>query len=346
MKIAINGFGRIGRTFFRAAFAENLEIVAINDLGDLKTLAHLLKYDSNYGKFESEIVVQNDSLQIGNKTIKMLSEKDPANLPWKDLGVDLVIESTGVFTTYDSASKHITAGAKNVIVTAPCKGAPTQGSESRHEVVGKEKIKTIVLGINEEEFDPANKVISMASCTTNALAPVADVLHKNFKILKSTMTTIHSYTMDQRLQDDAHKDLRRARAAALSIIPTTTGATVAATEVLPDLKDKMDGISYRVPTATVSLLEFVALLEKNTTKEEINEAFKKSASDPKYQEAIDVSAEPLVSTDFKGNPHGAIVDLLSTQVVDGNLVRVVAWYDNEMGYSYRLVKFCQYINNK
>lgn len=332
MKIAINGFGRIGRTFFRAAYKEKLEIVAINDLGDLKTLAHLLKYDSNYGKFEDEIVAKDGNLQVGSTTIKILSEKDPANLPWKDLGVDLVIESTGAFTDYEGASKHVTAGAKNVIVSAPCKG--------------ESKIKTIVLGINEEEFDSSNDVISMASCTTNALAPVADILHRNFKILKSTMTTIHAYTMDQRLQDDAHKDLRRARAAALSIIPTTTGATVAAAEVIPDLKDKMDGISYRVPTATVSLLEFVALLEKNTTKEEINETFQKAANDPKYQDGIDVSAEPLVSTDFKGNTHGAVVDLLSTQVVDGNLARVVAWYDNEMGYSYRLVKFCQFLENK
>lgn len=332
MKIAINGFGRIGRTFFRAAYQEKLEIIAINDLGDLKTLAHLLKYDSNYGKFDAEITTEDGVLRVGNQDIKITSEKDPANLPWKDLGIDLVIESTGVFTKYESASGHITAGAKNVIVTAPCKG--------------EAKIKTIVLGINEDEFDPTNNVISMASCTTNALAPVASVLHKKFKILKSTMTTIHSYTMDQRLQDDAHKDLRRARAAALSIIPTTTGATVAAAEVIPELKDKMDGISYRVPTATVSLLEFVALLEKNTTKEEINEAFQKSANDPKYQDAIDVSSEPLVSTDYKGNSHGAVVDLLSTQVIDGNLVRVVAWYDNEMGYSHRLVKFCKFIENK
>lgn len=332
MKIAINGFGRIGRTYFRAAYREKLEIVAINDLGDLKTLAHLLKYDSNYGQFTAAVEVKDNCLQIGDMTVKIFSEKDPANLPWQNLGVDLVIESTGVFTDYESASKHITAGAKNVIITAPCKG--------------ESKIKTIVLGINEQEFESTSNVISMASCTTNALAPVADVLHQNFKILKSTMTTIHSYTMDQRLQDDAHKDLRRARAAALSIIPTTTGATVAAAEVIPDLKDKMDGISYRVPTATVSLLEFVALLEKDTTKEEINQAFEKAAGDPKYQGALDVSTEPLVSTDFKGNIHGGVVDLLSTQVIDGNLVRVVAWYDNEMGYSHRLVKFCQYIENK
>lgn len=332
MKIAINGFGRIGRTFFRAAHKENLDIVAINDLGDIKTLAHLLKYDSNYGPFEGIVKVEEGDLVVDAKIIKITSEKEPENLPWKDFEIDLVIESTGVFTTYDGASKHITAGAKKVIITAPSKDS--------------ENIKTIVLGINEEEFDLEKDVLSMASCTTNALAPVAAILHENFKIVKSTMTTIHSYTMDQRLQDDSHKDLRRARAATQSIIPTTTGATMAATEVIPDLKGKMDGISYRVPTATVSLLEFVALLSKDATKEEINDAFRQAAKDPKYQDAIDVSEEPLVSIDFKGNEHGAIIDLLSTQVIDGNLVRVVAWYDNEMGYSHRLVKFCKYIESK
>lgn len=332
MKIAINGFGRIGRTFFRAAARENLEIVAINDLTNVKTLAHLLKYDSSYGRFEGALEVKDGKLFYDTLEIQVFSEKDPEELPWKDLEVELVIESTGVFTDRENASKHIKAGAKTVIITAPSKG--------------EESIKTIVLGVNEEEFEPKEDILSMASCTTNALAPVAAVLHQNFKILKSTMTTIHSYTMDQCLQDDAHKDLRRARAAGLSIIPTTTGATVAATAVIPDLKNKMDGISYRVPTATVSLLEFVALLEKNTTKEEVNEVFRQAAGDLKYQDALDVTAEPLVSADFKGNPHGAIVDLLSTQVVDGNLVRVVAWYDNEMGYSHRLVKFCKFIEGK
>jgi glyceraldehyde-3-phosphate dehydrogenase type I len=270
MKIAINGFGRIGRTFFRAAQDKNLDIVAVNDLGDLKTLAHLLKYDSNYGKFDQEIKIEENQLIVNGKEIKALSEKDPSLLPWKDLGVDLVIESTGIFTDYEEASAHIKAGAKNVIITAPVRG---QG----------DKVKTIVLGVNEEEFDPKKDILSMASCTTNALAPVAKVIHDNFKVQKSTMTTIHSYTMDQRLQDDAHRDLRRARAAGTSIIPTTTGATVAASEVIPDLKDKMDGISYRVPTATVSLLEFVALVGKNTTVEEINNVFKKASEDEKYK---------------------------------------------------------------
>lgn len=332
MKIAINGFGRIGRTFFRAAQDAGLDIVAINDLGDIKTLAHLLKYDSSYGQFGAELRIEEGRLIVNDKKIKVLSEKEPERLPWKELGVELVIESTGVFTDREGASKHITAGAKNVLITAPAKG--------------EEPIKTIVLGVNEKEFNSKESVLSMASCTTNALVPVADVLHQNFKILKSTMTTIHSYTMDQRLQDDAHKDLRRARAAAVSIIPTTTGATVAAAAVIPDLKNKMNGISYRVPTVTVSLLEFIALVEKNTTKDEVNAAFCTAAKDIRYYDALDVCEEPLVSVDFKGNPHGAIVDLLSTQVIEGNLVRVVAWYDNEMGYSHRLVKFCQYIENK
>jgi len=333
MKIAINGFGRIGRTFFRAAYEKKLEIFAINDLGDLKTLAHLLIYDSSYGKFPAKVSVGDGKLIVDGKEIAASQEKEPANLPWKELGIDLVIESTGIFTSHEKAMGHITAGAKNVIITAPAKN---EG----------EQVKTIVLGVNEEEFDPGEDILSMASCTTNALAPIAAVLHKNFGVEKSTMTTIHSYTMDQRLQDDAHKDLRRARAAAMSIIPTTTGATTAATEVIPDLKNKMNGISYRVPTITVSLLEFVALVSKNTTVEKVNNAYEKAALDAEYKDSIDVSREPLVSADFKGDPHGAIVDLLSTQVIDGNLVRVVAWYDNEMGYSYRLAAFCQYIESK
>jgi glyceraldehyde-3-phosphate dehydrogenase type I len=334
MKIAINGFGRIGRTFFRTAHEKSLEIVAVNDLTDIKTLAHLLKYDSTYGKFKGEIEVKEGSIVVDGKEVKVFSEKDPSKLPWGDLGVDLVIESTGVFTDQISASAHIKAGAKNVIITAPAKKS-----------VG-EKVKTIVLGVNEKEFDPSEDILSMASCTTNCLVPVADVIHKNFKIIKSSMSTIHSYTMDQRLQDDVHKDLRRARAAAQSIIPTTTGATIAASEVIPDLAGKMDGISFRVPTSTVSLLDFVALVEKETKVDEVNQAFIKASQNPEYKEAIAVSDEPLVSADFKSNPHGAIIDLASTQVIDKNLVRVVAWYDNEMGYSYRLAEFCKYIDNK
>jgi len=332
MQIAINGFGRIGRTFFRAAYEKKLNIVALNDLGEIKTLSHLLKYDSSYGQFKAKVEVRDGKLIVDEKVIEVYQEKDPANLPWRDLGVDLVIESTGVFTDFEAASAHLKAGAKNVIITAPAKG--------------EKPVKTIVLGVNEEKFDPQDGVISMASCTTNALVPVADVLHQHFGVEKSSMTTIHSYTMDQRLQDDTHQDLRRARAAGLSIIPTTTGATAAAIAVIPDLTGKMNGISYRVPTATVSLLEFIALVGKDTNVEEVNETFKKAAKEPQYQNAISVCDKPLVSADFKGDPHGAIVDLLSTQVIDGNLVRVVAWYDNELGYSYRLAAFCQYIEDK
>ena len=333
LKIAINGFGRIGRTFFRAAYGKKLDIVAINDLGDIETLAHLLKHDSNYGEFPGKIEVVDGNLVVDNKPIAVSSEKNPANLPWEKLEVDLVIESTGIFTDYESASAHIKAGAKNVIVSAPCKG--------------EKKVRTFVLGVNEDKFNiDEDKVVSMASCTTNCLAPVADVLHKAFNIKKLSMTTIHSYTMDQRLQDDAHKDLRRARSATQSIIPTTTGATEATADVIPDLRGKMNGISYRVPMATVSLIDAAVLVSKETTVSEVNEAFKKAALDPKYQGALAVSEEPLVSVDFKANDHGAIVDLLSTQVIDGNLIRAVAWYDNEMGYSERLASFCQYIETK
>ena len=332
-KIAINGFGRIGRTFFRAAYGKKLDIVAINDLGNIQTLVHLLKYDSTYGKFEGKVEIEDGKLIVDNKPIEVISEKDPSKLPWGKLAVDLVIESTGVFTDHAGASGHIKAGAKNVIITAPVKGE------------GK-KIKTVVLGVNEDKFDPEEDVLSMASCTTNCLAPVAKVLHDKFNIKKSTMSTIHSYTMDQRLQDDTHKDLRRARAAATSIIPTTTGATVAAAEVIPDLKGKMDGVSFRVPTSTVSMLDFVALVGKETTVEEVNIAFRQAADDPAFMGSLAITDEPLVSSDFKSDPHGATVDLLSTQVIDGNLIRVVAWYDNEMGYSERLAAFCQYIEGR
>jgi glyceraldehyde-3-phosphate dehydrogenase type I len=336
MQIAINGFGRIGRTFFRAAHRRKLDIVAINDLGNLETLAHLLKYDSTYGHFDGKVSIAKGNLVVDGKVIKVFSEKDPSKLPWKNLGVELVVESTGVFTDHESALAHIKAGAKNVVISAPAKDKKD----------AQEKVKTIVLGVNEDEFDVNEDVLSMASCTTNCLAPVADVLHKNYKILKSSMSTIHSYTMDQRLQDDAHKDLRRARAASQSIIPTTTGATEAVVEVIPDLAGKMNGLSYRVPTATVSLVDFVALVGKKTNVEEVNVAFEKAADDSSYLGSLAVSREPLVSIDFRGDPHGATVDLLSTQVIDGNLVRVVAWYDNEMGYSERLAAFCQFVEQK
>lgn len=331
MKIAINGFGRIGRTFLRSAF-KDLEIVAINDLGDLKTLEHLLKYDSTYGEFTGKIESGEDEIIIDGKKIKYLSEKNPENLPWRELGVDIVIESTGVFTGYEEASKHIQTGAKYAIISAPTKDA---------------SIKTIVLGVNEETFDPqSDQVISMASCTTNALTPVADVLHKTFGIEKALMSTIHSFTMDQVLQDAPHKDLRRARSALQSIIPTTTGATRATAEVIPDLKGKIDGLSFRVPTPTVSVIDFVAVLKNEVTIEEINKAFQDAANVPRYQGALAVTDEPLVSVDFRGNPNASIVDLLSTQVVGGNLVKVIAWYDNELGYSNRLKEFCKYIQEK
>ncbi|MFA6492913.1 MAG: type I glyceraldehyde-3-phosphate dehydrogenase [Patescibacteria group bacterium] len=333
MKIAINGFGRIGRTFFRAAYEEKLDIVAINDLTDIETLVHLLKHDSTYGLFGSKVEIVDGQLLVDNKPISVFAEKDPTKLPWEKLDVDIVIESTGVFTDHEGASNHLKAGAKHVIISAPAKG--------------EKKVKTFVLGVNEEKLDlKEDKVLSMASCTTNCLVPVADVLHKSFNIKKSSMSTIHSYTMDQRLQDDVHKDLRRARSATVSIIPTTTGATKAACEVLPELRGTMDGMSYRVPTSTVSMIDFVALVSKETSVSEVNDAFITASLDPKYREALAVTEEPLVSIDFKGDPHGAIVDLLSTQVIDGNLIRVVAWYDNEMGYSKRLTKFCQYIEEK
>ena len=333
MKIAINGFGRIGRCFFRAAVQARLEIVAINDLADIETLAHLAKYDSTYGEFPGEIETAEDGLMVNGRTIRFSQEKDPAKLPWRDLGVDLVVESTGVFTEKDKAAAHLEAGARFVIISAPAKG--------------DERVKTFVLGVNEETFDPGvDNIISMASCTTNALTPVAKVLNDVFGIEKAMMSTIHSYTMDQVLQDSPHKDLRRARAAGLSIIPTTTGATKATAEVIPDLKDKMDGVSFRVPTPTVSLVDFVAVLKKDVTVEEINNAFEKAVEDPKMHGALAVCNEPLVSADFHGNPNGSIVDLLSTQVVSGNLVKVIAWYDNEMGYSFRLAEFCRFLESK
>jgi len=333
MKIGINGFGRIGRTFFRAATEARLEIVAINDLADLKTLMHLAKYDSTYGEFHGEVEEAEGGLMVNGKTIAFSQEKDPEKLPWRDLGVDLVIESTGVFTEKEKAAAHIEAGAKYVIISAPAKG--------------DEAVKTFVLGINEEAFDPTtDNIMSMASCTTNALTPVAKVLNDVFGIEKAMMSTIHSFTMDQVLQDSPHKDMRRARSALQSIIPTTTGATKATAEVIPDLKDKMDGISFRVPTPTVSLVDFVALLKKDVTVEEVNKALENATGDPKLHGALSVSDEELVSADFRGNPNASIVDLLSTQVVGGNLVKVIAWYDNEMGYSYRLAEFCRFLEGK
>ena len=330
VRVGINGFGRIGRNAFKAALeknAQNIEFVAINDLTDAATLAHLLKYDSCFGKFDAEVEVKEDALVVNGKEIKVLAERDPANLPWKDLGVDIVLESTGLFTARDKASKHIDAGAKKVVISAPAKNEDI----------------TIVMGVNEDKYDPANHhVISNASCTTNCLAPFAKVLHDKFGIKKGLMTTVHSYTNDQRILDLPHRDLRRARAAALSIIPTTTGAARAVALVLPELKGKLNGFAMRVPTPTVSVVDLVAELEKPTTAEEINAAMKEAAEGP-MKGILGYEEEPLVSIDFKGDSRSSIVDGLSTMVIDGNMAKVVSWYDNEWGYSCRIIDLIDYI---
>lgn len=322
MRVAINGFGRIGRIFYRTCLKRprKFECVAVNDLTDARTLAHLLKYDSVFGKLDIDVKAEDGVITVGAERLKHISEKDPAKLPWKELGVDLVIESTGVFTDRENASKHIQAGTKKVLITAPAKNPDI----------------TIVLGVNDADYD-TNKhhVISLGSCTTNCLAPVADVLEKEFGVEKALMTTTHAYTNDQRLLDLMHKDLRRARAAALSIIPTTTGAAKAMGEVLPATKGKMHGIALRVPVPDVSVVDLVALLRKNTTSEEVNSAFREAA-DGRLKDILRCVDEPLVSIDFIGDSHSAIVDCSLTTVIGENLVKVVAWYDNEWGYSCRL----------
>jgi glyceraldehyde 3-phosphate dehydrogenase len=323
-RVAINGFGRIGRNAFKVAFdRSDIEIVALNDLTDTKTLAHLLKHDTNYGAYQHEVSAGEGSIKVKDQSIKVLAEKDPSQLPWKDLNVDVVIESTGFFVDPAKAKAHIDAGAKKVVLSAPAKG---EGSQ------------TIVLGVNEDKLESAGDIISNASCTTNCIAPVASVIENEFGIEKAMMTTTHSYTADQRLQDAPHKDLRRARAAAQNIVPTTTGATIAATEALPSLKGLFGGMSIRVPTSIVSLSDFVIITKKTVTVEEVNAAFKKAAKEPYYQGILAVTDEPLVSSDMIGNSHSAIVDLPMTAVVDGNMLKIVAWYDNEWGYSNRLVE--------
>lgn len=332
VKVGINGFGRIGRNFFRAALKKNvdLDIVAFNDLTDAKTLAHLLKYDSTFGQFEGEVVAKEDSLVVNGKEIKILKETDPAKLPWKDLGVDIVIESTGRFTNKEDAVKHIQAGAKKVIISAPAKNEDI----------------TIVMGVNEDKYDPnAHHVISNASCTTNCLAPFAKVLHNKFGIKRGLMTTVHSYTNDQRILDLPHKDLRRARSAAMSIIPTTTGAAKAVALVLPELKGKLNGFAMRVPTPDVSVVDLVAELEKNVTVEEVN-AVLKEAAENELKGILGYTDEPLVSMDFKGDSRSSIVDGLSTMVMEGNMVKVVSWYDNEWGYSNRVVDLAKYVADR
>jgi glyceraldehyde 3-phosphate dehydrogenase len=328
VKIGINGFGRIGRSFLRiVASRKDFEVVAINDLTDAKTLAHLLKYDSTHGVFDAEIKAKDDAILVDGKEIKILSVKDPAALPWGDLGVQTVVEGTGLFRDKESASKHLQAGAKKVIITAPAKNPDI----------------TIVMGVNEGDYDAQkHNIISNASCTTNCLAPVAKVLMEQFGIKKGLMTTIHSYTNDQRLLDLPHKDLRRARAAAMSMIPTTTGAAAAVSLVLPALKGKLDGMAIRVSTPNVSVVDLVADLEKKTTVEEVNGALKKAAQGP-LKGIMDFCEEPLVSIDFNNSHFSSIVDGPTTSIIDGTMVKVLSWYDNETGYSARIADLIAYI---
>ena len=325
-RIAINGFGRIGRNAFKIAFDRtDVEVVAINDLTDTKTLAHLLKHDSSYGEYEHEVSADDNHIVVDGKQIQTFAETDPAKLPWGDLNVDVVIESTGFFVDPAKAKAHIDpAGAKKVVISAPAKG---EGAD------------TIVLGVNEDKLkEGVTDVVSNASCTTNCITPVMAVLESNFGIDKAMMTTVHSYTASQRLQDAPAKDLREARAAAENIVPTTTGASIAAAKALPALENRFGGLSIRVPTPVVSMSDFVVVLKRDVTVEEVNEVFKKAASQPFYQGILDVSEEELVSSDFKGNSHSCIVDLPLTAVIGGNMLKVVAWYDNEWGYSNRLVE--------
>jgi glyceraldehyde 3-phosphate dehydrogenase len=331
IKVGINGFGRIGRNIMRAAMGnKDFDFVAVNDLTNAATLAHLLKYDSILGNLKADISASGDRIKVGGDEFQVLSQKDPAQLPWKDLGVDVVFESTGLFTKRDDAAKHIAAGAKKVIITAPAKGPDV----------------TVVLGVNDQAYDPAkHQIISNASCTTNCLAPVAKVLHDAYGIRKGWMTTIHSYTNDQQLLDLPHKDLRRARAAALSIIPTTTGAAIAVGEVLPDLKGKLDGISMRVPTPNVSIVDLNAIVDKKTTTEDVNATFRKAAEGP-LKGILEYVEAPLVSIDFRGNAHSASLDAPYTKVMDGDFVKVLAWYDNEWGYSNRCVDLLGFIAKK
>jgi glyceraldehyde 3-phosphate dehydrogenase len=324
VKIGINGLGRIGRQvlkIMRENHPEDFDVVAFNDLGDLPTMAHLFKYDSNYGRFDGTLEVREDGLVVDGDFIKALSVSDPAQLPWADMGVEIVIESTGVFRDRAGASKHLEAGAKKVIISAPA----------------KQPDLTIVLGVNDDMYDPAqHHIVSNASCTTNCLAPAAKVVHDSFGIVKGVMTTIHSYTNDQKILDLPHKDLRRARAAALNIIPTTTGAAKAVALVIPDLEGKFDGFAMRVPTPTVSVVDFVAELAKETTTEDLHAAFRAAAEGP-MAGILGIGDEPLVSMDYKGDPRSSIVDFQFTFVMGGNMAKVVTWYDNEWGYSTRTV---------
>jgi len=333
IRVGINGFGRIGRQSMKAILerhAQDVEVVAVNDLTDTQTNAHLLRYDSTYGRFPGEVEATADSLIVNGHKIKVIAQRDPAQIPWGDLGVQIVIESTGLFTDADKAAAHLKGGAKKVIISAPAKGEDI----------------TLVLGVNENAYDPArHNIISNASCTTNCLAPAAKVLNDAFGIERGLMNTIHSYTNDQRILDQVHKDLRRARAAASNIIPTTTGAARALSLVIPELKGRFDGMSLRVPTVTVSVVDFVANVRKEVTKDEINQAFKDAAAGP-LKGILGYTDEPLVSSDFRGDPRSSIIDGLTTMVLGGTMVKVVAWYDNEWGYSNRVADLARFVGQK
>ena len=331
IRVGINGFGRIGRNILRAALHDkDLDFVAVNDITDAPTLAHLLKYDSILGNLPDEVRAEGDTIHVGGRSIKVLAVKDPAQLPWKSLGVEYAVESTGLFTDADKAKAHLTAGAKKVIISAPAKGEDL----------------TVVMGVNHEKYDPKNhNIISNASCTTNCLGPVAKVLQDQFGIVKGQMTTVHSYTNDQKILDLPHKDLRRARAAAVSMIPTSTGAAKAIYLAIPELKGKLDGIAIRVPTPNVSLVDLTVELAKPATAEDINGAFKKAAAGP-MKGILDVTDEELVSVDFRGNPHSSIVDAPLTKVVGGSLAKVFSWYDNEWGFSNRMKDLIRYMASR
>ena len=332
-RVGINGFGRIGRQVLKAIYerqAGKLEVVAVNDLTDTETNAHLLKYDSNYGIFDADIQAGDGSIRIDGKEVRVLAERDPAKIPWRDFGVEIVVESTGLFTDADKAGVHMQGGAKKVIISAPAKGEDL----------------TIVLGVNDHMYDPArHNVISNASCTTNCIAPVVKVLHDSFGVQQGFMTTVHAYTNDQRILDMVHKDLRRARAAAMNIIPTSTGAAKAVTLVMPELKGRIDGLAFRVPTPTVSVCDFNATLDKSVNVDQVNDAFQEAAGE-EMKGILGVETKELVSMDFKADPRSSIVDAPSTMVLGGNMVKVVAWYDNEWGYSCRVADLCAFLADK
>jgi glyceraldehyde 3-phosphate dehydrogenase len=332
-KVGINGFGRIGRLALKAIIqrcGSELEVVAVNDLTDAKTNAHLFKYDSNYGIYPGKVEAKDNSIVVDGREIKVRAERDPAKIPWRDFGVDIVIESTGLFTQASKAAAHLQGGARKVIISAPA----------------KDEDITVVLGVNEGKYDPSkHHIISNGSCTTNCIAPVVKVLHQNFGVARGLMTTIHSYTNDQKILDVFHRDLRRARAAAINIIPTTTGAARVVGVVIPELQGKLHGIAMRVPTSVVSVVDFVADLDREVTIEEVNNAFQRAA-EGELKGIVEYCDEPLVSSDFKGNPASAIFDALSTIVIDGNMVKVLAWYDNEWGYSCRLADIAAYVAGK